>query len=192
MTFDDTARVLAIVSAAWPHSVTGSPRQTAQTWHAILGDVPTPEVEAAVKELVASGREHAPPVGVILATAVDRAASVPEWDEVRDEILRMVRARGRTYPPSLVDWSHPAVAAFMANAWDEWCAAREGDGTFYAQQRNAWAAWSQRVVRDVACVAIGAPRRRRGLSRVTVDLDSLVPGAQRPQMRLIGGSADAA
>src|SRR5205085_2815575 len=61
-------------------------------------------------------------------------------------------------------WSHPLIGRFMVNAWDEWRLSRETDGTFQAQQREAWKALAARAERGVALTAIGAPRRR-GLER---------------------------
>lgn len=170
MTREQTASVVAIVRMLWPHSnLGGNPGEVLGIWHSFLESYEPSEVEAAVRELAAQGREHAPPVGVVVRTVAERATEAPGWDEVRGEILNAIhRYRPRredamrdpyAAPPADY-WSHPLVARFMDGAWNEWRMAREDDGTFNAQQREAWKALAARIERGTALNAVGAPRRR--------------------------------
>lgn len=168
MTRDETARTVAAVRLLWPHSnLGGNPVDVISMWHSLLADQQHEHVDAAIRELAAQGREHAPPVGVVVKTLAERTAHAPEWDEVRGEVLRAIATyrppRGSENPyaaPPAEHWSHPLVSVFMDGAWDEWRMASEGDGTFNAQQREAWKALAHRAQRGVALAAVGAPRRR--------------------------------
>lgn len=171
MTREQTSHVLGIVRMLWPHSNLGhNPAEVLALWHSLLIDHQAGDVEHAVRELAATGREHAPPVGLIVRTVAERAADCPDWDEARAEILQALRTyrpvgEGDPYAgPPAGYWSHPILAAFMANGWNEWRLSREGNGTFQAQQREAWKAMAARAERGVALAAVGAPRRR-GLER---------------------------
>jgi hypothetical protein len=170
MTREQTAGVVAMIRVLWPHSqLGGDPAAVLGVWHAMLGDLDVNDAEAAVRELAAQGREHAPPAGVVVKTAAERATEAPEWDEARAEILTAVRRyrpsrdeamRDPYAPPPDSYWSSPLLAQFMDGAWNEWRAAAEGDGTFNAQHREAWKALAARAGRRAALSVVGAPRRR--------------------------------
>lgn len=73
----EVTQLLEVVRSFWPHSNLGDDPDTAlEMWLAVLGDLPAAEVQAALVQLARSGREHAPPVGVI-AHAVDQARQAP-------------------------------------------------------------------------------------------------------------------
>jgi hypothetical protein len=158
-----------VVRGLWPHSNIdqGRPHHTARLWHSMLSDCDQASVEAAVKEQAASGREHAPPVGVIVRMVAERAADAPDWDEVQVEVLRAVRSyRPPPGPnpyaaPPATYWSHPAIALFMEGAWDEWRMSTDGDRTFLAQQREAYKALRARAERAGSLSLVGAQRRRQ-------------------------------
>lgn len=175
MNRDETARVVAAVRLLWPHSnLGGNPADVISMWHSLLGDQLHQHVDAAIRELAAQGREHAPPVGVVVKTLAERTSVAPEWDEVRAEILHAIATYRQPpgiqadphAPPPDTYWSHPLVARFMepAGVWKEWRMSREGDGTFAAQQREAWKALAGRAQRGVALAAVGASRQP-GLTR---------------------------
>lgn len=170
MTREQTASVLAVVRMAWPHSnLGGSAAEVVGLWHSFLGSYDVGDVESAIRELVAAGREHAPPIGVVIKGLAIRETDMPEWDEVRAEVLRAIghyrpgREEAQRDPyasPPPEYWSHPAIAEFVENSWAEWRASSPSDGTFTAQMRDAWKARVSRVERGVALAAVGAPRRR--------------------------------
>lgn len=167
MTRDETGTVLAVVRLLWPHSnMGGNPSEVVGIWHRMLGECDTADVEDAVRELAASGREHAPLVGVVLKAIADREADAPDWDEVEAEVLRVIacyrppRDEDPYSAPPVGYWSHPAIAQFMAGAWDEWRMSTEGDRTFRAQQREAYKALRVRAERAGSLALAGAPRRR--------------------------------
>lgn len=97
-----------------------------ETWRAVLDDVPPDLAVAAVHALATSGREFAPPVGVIRQKAVQLVAaaigqmapSVDEaWAEVRQKASELGYMNG---PPA--EWSHRAVDdAVAAIGWREIC-----------------------------------------------------------------------
>lgn len=169
MTGDEVIDVLTVVRGLWPHSNIdqGRPEQTARLWHAMLRDCSADAVQAAVKEQAASGREHAPPVGVIVRMVAEREQDAPDWDEVELEVLRAIRgyrppSGGSPYAAPPADyWSHPAVGLFMDGAWDEWRMSTDGDRTFLAQQREAYKALRARAERAGSLSLVGAPRRRQ-------------------------------
>lgn len=176
MTRKETSHVLAMVNMLWPHSDLGPDAAAVLAlWHSFLRDLDAPGVEAAVRDLAAQGREHAPAVGVIVKTAADRATVAPDWDQVRQEILQgIVQYRPAPGPqadpyaaPPPSYWSHPLIAEFIDGAWNEWRLASEADGTFMAQQREAWKALAARAGRDIALRTVGAER-------------ASVPGLHRP------------
>lgn len=168
MTREQTATVLAVVRLLWPHSnLGGDPQEVVGIWHSMLATADHRAVEAAVRELAAAGREHAPPVGVIVRTLAEREQNLPDWDEVEAEVRRAVRSyrppRGADpygVPPA-EHWSHPAIAQFMDAAWDEWRFSLEGDRTFLAQQREAYKALRARAERTGSLALVGAPRRQQ-------------------------------
>lgn len=172
MTFEQTCQLVAGVQALWPHQPLGA--ETPGVWHPLLERFAAEDCEAAIRELATTGREFPPPVGVLVRTVTDRAADLPEWDEAWAEVQRLIRRRGSYNPPTLEDFSHPAVAAFAIPSWTELCLGpAEGTrdyGMHHAQQREAFKAMRSRTQRDSALAAIGAPRpsaaRRPGLSRL--------------------------
>jgi hypothetical protein len=158
----------------WPHSNLGPDARTIVAyWHSILHDFGANEIEETVKELIMSGRQHAPSAGDVAKLAVERRSLAPDWDEVWQEIDRL-RWRyhpafpGREVPPP-ERFSHPLIADFALPAWRELCLApapgTKDYGTFHAQTRDAYKALAARSQRSVALHAVGAPRRRGELER---------------------------
>jgi hypothetical protein len=174
MTREEIAQVLTVIRLLWPHSNLGqNPAKIVGIWHSLLHTADVQQVEAAVREQAASGREHAPPVGVIVKAIAEREQDAPDWDEVEREILRAIVSYrppqdGKTFNPYAAPpdgyWSHPIVARFMDGVWDEWRLSHEGDRTFMAQQREAYKALRARAERSGGLALVGA-RRRRDLDR---------------------------
>jgi hypothetical protein len=169
MTREETARVVAAIQLLWPHSnLGGAPADVVSMWHSFLGEFPHQAVDAAVRELSAQGREHAPPVGVVAKTVATRAVDPPDWDEVWTEIEQLLKRYHPGFPnretPPAGAFSHPLIAAFAVPSWRELAlgpaSGTKDHGTFYAQQREAWKAFAHRSQRSVALGAVGAPRRR--------------------------------
>lgn len=182
MTLQDTQGIAAMVRLLWPHSVMAP--KTPEVWHPFLERLNRDEVEAAVRELAAGGREHAPPIGVIVQAAADRATDVPTWDEAWAEIDHAIRRRGSYRPPEPNDFSHPVIGAFAIPVWTELCGGpapgTRDFGIHYAQQRDAYNALRNRAQRDVGLVAVGAPRRRRLPSSLSDALSEIA--APAPQI----------
>lgn len=180
MTRGEVVQTMAVVRQSWPHSDIdrGDPAAALELWFAVLRGVEFMEAEAAIYELLASGREHAPPVGVIVKTVARRRDASPDWDEAWAEAQRMIRRRGMYDPPAADDFSHPMIGAFAVRAWSELCLGpaegTNGFGTHYAQQREAYAAMRGRAQRDASLGLVGAPRRRGELKRL--DMTAITEG----------------
>lgn len=165
MTVQETAMVLEGVRVLWPHSKLGdNPELVLRTWQRLLRDIDYGEVEAAISELAASGREQAPLPGIVLKTVGERRIDSPDWDEAWLCIDRLIRRYGYMRVPPTEAFSHPLVAAFARPAWRELCTGpapgTDDHGTHYAQQRDAYRALRARQQRDTGLDHIGAPRRR--------------------------------
>jgi hypothetical protein len=95
MTGDEVLDTLSMVRLWWPHSDVdgGDPAAAARAWHAVLEPYHRDDVEATLRRLLASGREHAPTVGVVVSE-VERArqGDPPSFDEAQAFIARNVRA----------------------------------------------------------------------------------------------------
>lgn len=169
MTRDDVAAVLALIRMTWPHSNIGdNADQIIGLWHSFLAPLDRQDVEEAVRELVATGREYAPPVGVVVKTVADRQVDAPGWDAAWHEIQTLIRRNGSYRVPAQDDFSHAAVAQFAIPAWEELCMAPapgvNGHSTHYAQQRDAYQARAARAARDTGLAVVGATRKA-GLTR---------------------------
>ena len=179
--------MLAVVRMMWPHSNLGDDAVAiVGLWHSLLERFDAGDVEAAVRELAASGREHAPPVGLVVKTLAERATDAPEWDETWSEVHRLIARFGSYRVPPEDEFSHPIVAAFARPAWRELCMAPApgtgGHGTHEAQQREAYKAMRARLGRDGALVALGAPRpgSRRRLEALEETAQPRRVGPRRP------------
>lgn len=185
MTKGEVATVLGTVRMAWPHSKLSAGNESAaqlvEFWHSMLEPYPALLVEEAVREMVASGREHAPLVGSIVITVSERAVDAPDWDEAWAEVGRVIKRFGSYRVPSAEAFSHEAVAAFAIPAWAELCMGpapgTNGFGTHVAQQREAYRALRARATRDLGLRVLGAPRGRSGELSKT-NFAELLPGAQ--------------
>lgn len=171
MTVEETALVLEGIRVLWPHSKLGdNPEIVLRTWHHLLRGVDRGEAEAAISELAATGREHAPLPGVVLKTVGERRIDSPDWDEAWVCISKLIRRFGYMRVPPADAFSHPVVAAFARPTWRELCtgpaAGTDDFGTHYAQQRDAYRALRARQQRDTALDHIGAPRRRAAARQV--------------------------
>jgi hypothetical protein len=95
MTIDEVLDTLSVVRLWWPHSDVdgGDPASAAKAWHAMLEPYDRDEVEAIIRRLSASGREHAPTVGVVASEVErERQGEPPSFDEAQAFIARNVRA----------------------------------------------------------------------------------------------------
>lgn len=161
---DDTAGVLEVVGLLWPHSHLGAdPTKVLALWASMLADFTPAEVEGAVRELAAAGREHAPPVGVVVATCAERATGVPPWDvawpALEAKARECVTPKGYRIP-AVAEFEHSHVGDFARTHWRDICPlpAESAMETLRAQLRDAYRAAAGRVARDRALEAVGAPR----------------------------------
>jgi hypothetical protein len=83
MTIDETANVLAMIRLHWPASRLGDdPHEVLVGWHRELGTFDASVVEAAVMQLARSGREFAPPLGVVVHHAArSLAGAAPSGED---------------------------------------------------------------------------------------------------------------
>jgi hypothetical protein len=184
VTKGEVVDVLSVVRMLWPHlQLGGDPAKrgadVVALWLSFLEGHEAQDVELAVRELAATG-ERFPGLPVLLSMVAQRGAALPEWDEVREEILRAIRSYRPPREDAMVNpyamppedyWSHPVIARFVESVWDEWRmapdpgvdAARGQAGTFFAQQRDAFKALRARAERGVALEAVAAPRGLRRL-----------------------------
>lgn len=182
MTRSEVAELLTVVRLLWPHSDLdgGDPGRTVRVWLSVLERVEPAEADGAVRELLATGREHAPTVGVVVQMIARRREDAPDWDEAWPEVQAMIRRRGMYRPPAPEDFSHAMVGVFATRAWAELChGPAEGTsafGTHYAQQREAYRALAGRARRDASLGMVGAPRARGQLRRFDPTSAVLVEG----------------
>lgn len=164
MTRPETAQILAGVRLLWPHSNLGAPSEATAAWHGLLERFAARDVELAVRELAATGREHAPPPGVVLRAVADRASDLPTWEDAWEEVGRLIARFGSYRVPPTGAFSHPLIAAFARPVWQELCvgpaSGTREHGTHYAQQREAFKAMRNRIENGAALDAVGAARRR--------------------------------
>jgi len=190
VTRQDVAAMLMVVRREWPHSNVAAEgiEATVEHWLSVLSATDATAARAALLEMVASEREHAPRPGLIVQAAAARAVDVPDFDEAWEEIGRLMMRHNPAFPgreqPPAAAFSHPAVAAFALPAWRELyrgpAPGTNGYGTHYAQQREAWRAMAARSVRAEANWAVGAPRKRDELTGAGGALE-------RAARRAIGG-----
>lgn len=168
MTASEVTKLVAVVNLLWPHSRIGDDLQgTVAVWQEMLGDQSYSDAEKAIQGIAASGRNQAPPVGVVLATIIDRSTRLPDWDQVETEVLRMIRSyrpkrdramRDPYAQPLPEDWSHPVIAEYMtSDKWREWREGKPGDRTLVAQLRESYKATAERHIRNARNAAIGIP-----------------------------------
>jgi hypothetical protein len=94
MTVDEVLDTLSMVRLWWPHSDVdgGDPAAAARAWHAVLAPYAQDEVEMVLRRLLASGREHAPTVGVVVSEAERaRQGDPPSFDDAQAFIARNAR-----------------------------------------------------------------------------------------------------
>lgn len=125
----EVIKLVTIAQALWPNwrapSEPDTFRLAVEAWGAILGDVPAPLALAALHSLATSGREFAPPVGLIRLEAlqlVSRAdgTAAPDVDVAWGEVQRAAAQRG--YMAGEPGWSHEAISnAVFALGWKDIC-----------------------------------------------------------------------
>ena len=124
----EIVKLILATGTMWPHWKAPEQPDTLDlavgTWHVVLEDIPEGLAFAALHSLAASGREFAPPVGVIRQTAVQlsiraRGEECPGIDQAWTEVQTQIRRFGYQHPP---DWSHDAIErAVAAFGWRELC-----------------------------------------------------------------------
>ena len=125
----EVLKLVTVTQTLWPNwkgpETADQMTLVVDTWQAILDDVPTDLALASVRALATSGREFAPPVGMIRQKAVDLVSAAggdraPDVDVAWGEVRQAAASRG--YQAGQADWSHPAIAAAVASiGWKELC-----------------------------------------------------------------------
>ena len=125
----EVLKLVTVTQTLWPNwkgpDTADQMGLVVDTWQAILEDIPADLALAALHAMSTSGREFAPPVGMIRQRALqlvsnatgDRAPDVDlAWGEARQA------AASRGYQAGQPDWSHPAIAAAVQSiGWKELC-----------------------------------------------------------------------
>lgn len=85
MTRQETGAVVAVVRMLWPHSKLGnSSDEVVGIWHDLLGRFDRRIVEVTIRQLAESGREQAPPPGVVVSAVRQREAlPAPSFDDMQ-------------------------------------------------------------------------------------------------------------
>ena len=125
----EVLKLVTVTKTLWPNwkgaDTADELALAVDTWQAILDDIPTDLALAAVRSLATSGREFAPPVGVIRQKAVQLVSAAtggnaPDVDEAWAEVRHATSSRG--YMAGQPDWSHPAIAAAVHSiGWKDLC-----------------------------------------------------------------------
>ena len=125
----EVLKLVTVTKTLWPSWKGGdSPEELSlvvDAWQAILDDIPPDLALAAVRSLATSGREFAPPVGVIRQKALQLVSAAtggvaPDVDEAWAEVRLAASSRG--YMAGQPEWSHPAVgAAVRSIGWKDLC-----------------------------------------------------------------------
>ena len=125
----EVAKLVTVTQTLWPNwrapdNETGF-ALAVETWGVILDDVPEVLALAALHSLATSGREFAPPVGLIRLEAlqlVSRAdgTAAPDVDVAWGEVQRAASQRG--YMAGEPGWTHQAISnAVFALGWRDIC-----------------------------------------------------------------------
>jgi len=128
----EVLKLVTVTKTLWPNwKASESADELAlvvDTWHAIIDDVPADLALAAIHALSASGREFAPPVGVVRQKALALVDDTPDVDLAWGEVRRSAQYRGYAAGPP--DWSHPAIAAAVdAIGWRDLCLSSNSEAT---------------------------------------------------------------
>lgn len=119
----DTAQILAVLSAAFPH--VGVSRETAEVYHDVLGDLDADACRAAVRELLMTAERWPAPATIRRRVAEHAGVLAPEPGAAWGEVTRQAAAVGLYGDPV---FSHPAVqAAVRAIGWRQLCLSENQD-----------------------------------------------------------------
>lgn len=94
MTGQETAQLLALVQARYPHRNAGEPLATVRAWHMTLGDVPYWAAEAVLAEWFRTER-WAPDPAELRTQILALVAEVPSPADAWLDVLRHMRAHGQ-------------------------------------------------------------------------------------------------
>lgn len=117
MTSHETAQILAICSAAFPHiSIT---KETVAVYAEMLADLEFSSTQRALKRVLATSQFFPTIAAIRDAYAAVTGIKPPSTDEAWAEVIRAVRAIGVNGMPT---WSHPTVQTTVAAlGWREIC-----------------------------------------------------------------------
>jgi hypothetical protein len=119
----DTAQVLAVLSAAFPH--VNVSRETAEVYHDVLGDLDADACRAAVRELLMTAERWPAPATIRRRVAERAGVLAPEPGAAWGEVVAQAGAVGLYGDPV---FSHPAVkAAVRAIGWRSVCLSENQD-----------------------------------------------------------------
>jgi hypothetical protein len=123
VTREELDQCFATLVAAWPHFDPNP--QTFELAERLLMPLPFAVVGAAIAEFALTGREFAPPIGLLARRSHELAAEargdhLPDADEALTEVYEQLARVGIYRTPT---WSHPAIAATIAafGGWEQVC-----------------------------------------------------------------------
>jgi hypothetical protein len=203
VTRQEAAAVVAMLKLWWPHSdLTASGiSATVDGWHEALGSFGAEEVERALRQLRDTGREHAPPLGVVVA-AVRRAQQPPppSFDDVQAYLSRNVsllpyggddRNTASAVEALTAAGAHEAVCRWVAEV-GLYTARMTPDGSLYpldpgqsADRRDKARSYERRTIPDWEAdptpgLALQRVRERHGVLARAEGLRRLTPEAGIP------------
>lgn len=117
MNKQETAQVLAYMSAAFPHVRVS--KETAIVYHDLLQDLTFDQTMATVRDLLATAEFFPPPAAIRRAYAADTGLLAPDPTEAWNEVIGKARTEGRY---ARQEFSHPAITAVAKSlGWYEVC-----------------------------------------------------------------------
>jgi hypothetical protein len=124
MDVKETARILAVIAAAYPRFSIDSSGITLNVWYSMLGDLPYQTVQAAVQRHILENT-FPPSIADIRKLAAELQAPADESVDSSDawgQVLRAIRMYGIYRPQEALDSMAADVAAVVkAMGWEEIC-----------------------------------------------------------------------
>jgi hypothetical protein len=178
MTRDETARILALVTATIPTLT--CPPETVDAWHALLGDLPYVTVrQATLRVLARQTGAWWPTPGAIrqeawALQAQSRPSAEDAWRQVMAAVLRYGREKPHEALASLDPPVRAAVQALGPWAWTSLCTGEEH--TMRQQFLRIYGAMAEAATQD----AVLPPVLREAPARGLPDPGTRAPGPAGP------------
>lgn len=147
MTRQETIKVLAILSTAFPKMINGDANDAAELWCDLFADVPFEIVKLAVQKYILTAI-FPPTIAAIRQMCAEiTSGRIPSWEEAYEEVKRAVGKFGRERPQEFLDSLNLTTGeAMRLFGVKEFCNynIEDGDGTLRAQFRDTYRNVSER------------------------------------------------